>query len=435
MARLYNHLTSDLAYCAVSKCLEHKWRRNDVQTYIEEWTGYSRKELYADEIAHKGLSVGMKYNIICELACAAEDMVDGIIHGIDPDLDPVSVREKPDGATGKIRRIAYLCMRHQVLGHLVKLGIEPLLNARLLPTQHASIPGKGQTGLARQVKRMLNRKLGIKMYVKTDCTSAYASVMYSLCIDLIKKEIPRAKWILACLRVLERYAPDGHLIIGGYLDAWLFNFVMSYALRYVLSLSKSRRDNKYPLVIRAGTFMDDMVLMGRSETALRQAVKSLTDWLQRKFHMTMRTTTAIIRLYTVEEEKEHKRRTRPAARGCPSIDMGGFRIHRSHITIRRRNVKRILRCFTRAWTELQATGTIKRQRAMQIISRNGMVSNTDAYRLCHKYHVHEIIKVAKRVQAYWLRVADRNRKERLNNAVDQHRIHREALCCSAGAAG
>lgn len=431
MARYYNDFTNQLAYRAVSKCLENKWRRNDVQTFIEEWTGYSRYELYQNEMENNGLTFGIKYEILCELACAAEDMVVGITHGIDPDLDPVSVREKPDGATGKIRRIAYLCMRHQVLGHLVKSGIEPLLHARLLPTQHASIPGKGQTGLARQIKRMLNRKLGIKQYIKTDCTSAYASVQYSVCAGLLKKEIPRARWIHACMEVLGRYAPDGHLIIGGYLDAWLFNFVMSYALRYVLSLSKSRRGNKYPMVIRAGTFMDDMVLLGRSETSLIQAIKRLKEWLWATFHMTMRSTTGVIRLYSVEEEKKLKCRKTPAGRGCPNIDMGGHRICRSHIAIRRRNMKRILRCFTRAWDEYQRTCTIKRQRACQIISRNGMVSNTDAYKLRHKYHVHDLLRVARRIQAYWSRVAARKRKERLTYVTEKYREHCTAFLCAA----
>lgn len=435
MARYYNKFTSQLAYRAVSKCLENKWRRNDAQAFIEEWTGYSRHELYQNEIENNGLSFGIKYKILCELACAAEDMVVGIVNGIDPDLDPVSVREKADGATGKIRSIAYLCMRHQVLGHLVKLGIDPLLNARLLPTQHASIPKHGQTGLARQVKRMLNRKLGIKLYAKTDCTAAYASVQYSVCADILKKEIPRAAWIHACMKVLGKYAPDGHLIIGGYLDAWLFNFVMSYALRYVLSLKKSRRGNQYQMVIRAGTFMDDMVLLGRSETALIQAIKRLKEWMWATFHMTMRSTTDVIRLYSVEEEKERKHRKTPAGCGCPNIDMGGYRICRSHITIRRRNMKRILRCFTRAWDEYRRTGTIKRQRACQVISRNGMASNTDAYKLCHKYHVHELMRIAKRVQAYWNRVDFRKRKERLIHVTEKYREQCAARLCAAGAVG
>ena len=251
MPRLWREFDHDVAYLAAEKCLQDKWRRGDVRTFIEEWTGHSRYELLKNEVKNNGLRFGVKYEILEEVALVVEDMVDGILRGEDPELDPVTVKPRKDGGTGKIRDIATLCYRHQLLGHAVKIGIEKLLQARILPTQHASIPKRGQTGLARQIKRMLNRKIGIRVFQKMDGTHAYASIRYSTVRKLIEKEIPRAKWIHGAMRVLEDAAPGGHLIIGGYLDAWLFNYVMSYALRYVVSLSKSRRGNKYPLVIRA----------------------------------------------------------------------------------------------------------------------------------------------------------------------------------------
>ncbi len=358
-------------------------------------------------------------------------MVNGIQRGEDPELDPVSVKPRRDGGTGKIRDIAVLCYRHQLLGHTVKAGIEKLLKARILPTQHASIPDKGQTGLARQVKRMLNRKLGIKYFQKMDGVHAYASIQYSKASDLIRKEIPRAKWIHACMKALGDAAPGGYLIIGGYIDAWLFNYVMSYALRYVLSLKKSRRGNEYPLIIRAVTFMDDVILMARSESGLKQAVKKLSEWLADQYGMASRTTTSILRIGTIEEEKERKAHT-GAWRGVTAIDAGGFRISRTHTTIRKRNVPRIVRCFSRAWDEYQRTGTIKRQRACQIISRNGMIRNADCRKFIGKYHVVQLMRVARRVQAYWSRDAARKRKERIRDAVERHDKHCAALCGADG---
>lgn len=52
---------------------------------------------------------------------------------------------------GKIRDIALLCIMHQLIGHITKLMMKPLIQARLLPTQHASIPGHGQTMLKDQM--------------------------------------------------------------------------------------------------------------------------------------------------------------------------------------------------------------------------------------------------------------------------------------------
>ena len=427
MPRLWREFDHDVAYMAAEKCFRDKWRRNDVRTFIEEWTGHSRFELLGSEDQHGTLQFSVKWGILDEVACVIEDMVAAIQRGEDPELDPVSVHPRRDGGTGKIRDIATLCYRHQLLGHTVKAGIEKLLKARLLPTQHASIPEKGQTGLARQIKRMLNRKLGIKYFQKMDGVHAYASIQYSVVGNLIRKEIPRARWIHACMNALGDAAPGGYLIIGGYIDAWLFNYVMSYALRYVLGLKKSRRGNEYPLIIRAATFMDDVVLMARSESGLKQAVKKLAEWLADQYGMLSRTTTGIMRVMTVEEERERKRH-RGARRGVTAIDAGGYRISRTHITIRKRNMPRIIRCFRRAWEEIQRTGTIKRQRACQIISRNGMIRNADCRNFENEYHVKEIMRVARRVQAYWSREAARRRKERIQYAYQRHEKQCAALC-------
>jgi hypothetical protein len=427
MPKLWRKFDHEVAWLAAEKCLRDKWRRGDVRTFLEEWTGHSRYELVLDEHRNGRLRFGVKYEILEEVAMVVEDMVNGILEGRDPELDPVTVRPRRDGGTGKIRDIATLCYRHQLLGHTVKIWIEKLLQARLLPTQHASIPKKGQAGLARQVKRMLNRKLGIKYFQKMDGVHAYASIQYGMVSDLIRKEIPRAAWIHACMRTLGQAAPGGCLIIGGYLDAWLFNYVMSYALRYVLGLSRSRRGNKYPMVIRAVTFMDDIVLMAHSESGLKQAVKKLSEWLADQYGMMSRTTTGIQRIGTVEEEKARKGQT-GARRGVAAIDAGGYRISRTHITIRKRNAPRILRCFRRAWTEMQKTGTIKRQRACRIISRNGMIRNADSCGLEKKYHTKEIMRMARRVQAYWSREAARRRRENIAHAVERYEKQRAALC-------
>ena len=427
MARLWREFDHDVAYLAAEKCLRDKWRRGDTRSFIEEWTGHSRYELLRNEKENGSTVFRVKYEILEEVALVVEDMVDGIQHGQDPELDPVTVKPRRDGGTGKIRDIATLCYRHQLLGHTVKIGIEKLLQARILPTQHASIPERGQTGLARQIKRMLNRKLGIKYAQKMDGTHAYASVQYSTVIRLMQGEIPRARWVISCMKALQAAAPGGHLIIGGYIDAWLFNYVMSYALRYVLSLSRSRRGNKYPMVIRAATFMDDIVLMGSSGSGLKQAVKKLSEWLDDQFGMKSRTTTGVMRLMSVEEEKDRKQRA-GAGRGVTAIDAGGYRISRTHITIRKRNAPRIMRCFRRAWEEYQRTGTIKRQRACQIISRNGMVRNADSRKMQEKYHTTELMRVARRVQGYWSREAQRKRKEKIGYVLSRREEQYRALC-------
>ena len=89
------------------------------------------------------------------------------------------------------------------------------------------------------------------------------------------------------LMALARNAPGGHLIIGGYLDAWLFNFAMSYAVRYVLSLCKERRGKKVPMVVRVVTHMDDFGLLGRREADIKSATRKLARWMEKELHLTL----------------------------------------------------------------------------------------------------------------------------------------------------
>lgn len=64
-------------------------------------------------------------------------------------------------------------------------------------------------------------------------------------------EIPKARYAIGLLKYLKSVAPGGHLIIGGYLDAWLFNFAMSYAIRYLYTLGSTRRGKRYRMLYAA----------------------------------------------------------------------------------------------------------------------------------------------------------------------------------------
>lgn len=62
---------------------------------------------------------------------------------------------------------------------------------------------------------------------------------------------PESKICDRTAEIFKSVAPGGHLIIGGYLDAWLFNFVMSYAIRYLYTLGSTRRGKRYRMLYAA----------------------------------------------------------------------------------------------------------------------------------------------------------------------------------------
>ena len=425
MKQRYNNYTHELAYMAVDSCFDRKWSRRDILTFIEEYAGISRYEIYEDTLNG---STWTKLEATDAIAYFVDEMISEILEGREPeDVFPVTITERPDGMTNKIREIANLSIPHQLLGHVVKLGIEPLLKARILPQQHASIPGRGQTKLKSQVGAYLRMKsLGIQYVVKTDEVHAYGTLMYSDVIRFLEKEIPSAHWILKIMRYLEKLAPNGHLIIGGYLDAWLFNFMMSYAIREVLAQGNYRRGKFHPYVSRIVTYMDDFCFMARTLTGIRRAIRALSNWLHQNLHMSLKQTSSILELYSVQDERRAKYMSFPSQRGCPGVDMGGFEIHRTYVTMRPRVAKRVIRAFIRAWREMQATGTIQRQRAQSLISRYGHIKQTTSKYFQEKYHTDEIMRMAKRICAFWNRRRAIKKKEWLNYVVARHKVWFEA---------
>ena len=416
MKQRFAELDHRLCLRAAISYLTGKWQRRDTMAFLEEYTGISRKELWRDEL--DGSCVA-KNEAVEGVACFLEDLMQDLLDGYDPDcIDPVEVRDRVDGMTGKVRQIACLCIPHQLLGHLCKLGLDPLFRARILPQQHASVPGRGQTGLVNQTQRYLRRHgLNIRYYQKVDAVHAYASVSYAVATDLIRSEIPSARWIIVLMEFLGKIAPDGHLIIGGYLDAWLFNFVMSYLIRHVLEHGRSRRGVWHPDIVRIESYMDDLAILGPTKSGIRRAVRELARWSEANLHVSWRTTSGIIRIWTAAEEHQAKRSAKPAQRGCPNIDVAGFQIHRTYTTMRPRVCKRTRRCFLRAWRRICETGTISRQTAGTIIARYGALAQTASMAFRIKYHVDECLAMAKRIVSNWQRYQARKRRSWIINAL------------------
>lgn len=420
MKQHFNILTLNLCYQAAWDLFEGKWSRTDILTFAEEISGVSRVEIYRSRLTG---DTAPKIEVIDNVARYLLDLAEDIIEGkARDDVLPVRCEDRYDGMSGKIRTIATLSIPHQLLGHLVKLGLQPLFDVSLLPTQHASVPGRGQTGLLRQTIRYLrSKKLSIRYTAKTDVTHAYGTLKYSVITEIIGNKIPSAKWIISLLKYLDSLAPDGHLIIGGYLDAWLFNYAMSLALHFVLEQGYFRRDKFIPYVKRIETYMDDFIYLGSSYKGIKRAITLVNEYMHTKLHISCRMTTHVYRIPSVEEEKKRKREARtPAQRGGPCIDAAGFCIHRTYTVMRPRVAKRVIRLFTRAQREYKMTGTVRIKRARQIVARYGSVVNTKNYSFCKKYNVYKLVALAKRVTAHHARIQDKKDKEWLTYVVQKY---------------
>ena len=79
------------------------------------------------------------------------------------------------------------------------------------------------------------------------------------------------------------------------------------------------------------------------------------------------------------------------------IDMMGFRIYRTHITIRRRVFKRIRRIAIRTWKRIKTHQRILESHARKMISYWGLLKNSNSTKVIQKYHVKDIMKICKKV--------------------------------------
>lgn len=393
MKQRYNDLSHDLCVRAVLNCADGKWDRADILSVMEKYGGVPR-ELIKAEVADQAMHIRLEAaeSVAYELEQRIDDLLEG--RADDLDLDAVVINIRADGMTGKLREIANCSVMHQMLGHLVFLGLQPLLMARILPNQFASVPGRGQTGMMRKIQKYLRAEnLGIRCAKKTDVHHAYGTAQYDVVLKILHKEIPNARWILVTLEALKKVAPDGHLIIGGYLDAWLFNFLMSYALRYVNGIGTMRRGKLQRSVRADAAYMDDFGLMGSRLASLRSATRKLDVWLHQNFGMELKNMNCEIQLMSVAQEH--------AMRGGlpkpPGLDMGGYRVHRTFTTVRRKIYVKVRKQYLRAWRQICTDGTVMICRAKKIISYYGYFKNTDSRYAQEKLHVQETLKISRAV--------------------------------------
>lgn len=148
----YMPLTHELCEQAALEAFNNKWFRRNYLAMAEKYGGVTRAELQtAARVADMGPRLEVVHGIALEMEQRIDDLLDGSAN--DLDLDPVHTFPRIDGISMKLRQLSDCCPLHQCFGHLAYLGLRPLLRARLLPYQFASIPKKGQTALKRQVER------------------------------------------------------------------------------------------------------------------------------------------------------------------------------------------------------------------------------------------------------------------------------------------
>ena len=400
---------------AVRKCFNGKLRRSDFRGLL-----IKEGKISNEEIAEERLSGNRE-----KIHAAEERIADWLTERIrkrNLKLKPIRQFKREDGLTHKMRDICQESPEQQIMEYMAVNALQPLFRAKLLPCQYGSIPGRGQVGGKHKIERILRRKYRGRIdAVKGDIRKAYPSVTVDCVMRLLRRDIGKNKKLLWFIEALMSNYPGGHLCIGGYLPSWLFNYVMSYVLRYMTSCEMVRRGKPHKLVLAVVCYADDFTIFGHFSN-LKKVMKMTSRWSKTTLGLCMKPAWQIYHIASYEEEKAQKAaRQAGSKKRTPGVDMMGFVVYRTYSIIRRRVFRRLRRQVMRAWAELKRTGRLPYFRAARLMTYKGWLKYSNSEQYCTSNNIKKLFSIAARC------ISRRSRKEWIE--------HEQRILCITSAGG
>lgn len=372
---------------AVFECFRNKRSRNDFQRLLCRTGTITKKELAEDR-----LNKNLERTMAAESA-VAKILTQRIINR-ELNLKPIRQFQRVDGLTHKLRDICQESPEQQVFEYIAAYALMPLFRAKLLPVQYGSIPKKGGVAGKRKIERLLRKKFRWKVSViKGDVQKAYPSVTVGLTMNMLRRDVGKNKVLLWFLGALMSNYPGNHLCIGGYLPAWLFNYVMSYVLRFLYEQAQIRREKRHRLVYAIVCYADDFSIYG-DLSKLKKAMKKATVWAQDKLGLTIKKVWQFYHIASLEEEEKNLiERKNGSKKRTPGVDMMGYVVRRRYTIIRGRVFRRIRRQVLRAWEDFKTKGFIPWWRACRIAAYKGWIKHSDSLKFRMKYCFDKLFKM------------------------------------------
>lgn len=375
---------------AVRKCFSGKLRRSDFRGLLIKAGKITNKE-----IAEERLS-GSREKINAAEGRVAE-MLTNRIRRRRLELKPIRQFKREDGLTHKMRDICQESPEQQIMEYIAVGALQPLFKAKILPCQYGSIPGRGQVGGKRQIERILRRSHHGRIdAVKGDIRKAYPSVTVECVMGLLRRDIGKNKTLLWFLEALMSNYPGAHLCIGGYLPSWLFNYVMSYILRYMMQCESSRRGKPQKLMLKAVCYADDFAIFGYFSN-LKKVMNLTERWSETTLGLQMKPAWQIYHIASFEEEKaQQEARKAGSKKRTPGVDMMGYVVYRTYTIIRGRVFRRMHRQLLRASRELAALKNAPIWRATKIMAYKGWLKYSNSEAFCKKNDIAKLLRNAAR---------------------------------------
>jgi hypothetical protein len=372
---------------AVVECFRNKRSRKDFQRLLCKTGKITKREIVEDQ-----LNKDFKRTLEAESEVAK--MLTQRIINRDLQLKPIRQFQRIDGLTQKLRDICQESPEQQVFEYIGVYALKPLFRAKILPIQYGSIPNKGGVAGKWKIERLLRKKFhGKVVALKGDVTKAYPSVTVPIVMEMLRRDIGKNKVLLWFLGALMSNYPGNHLCIGGYLPAWLFNYVMSYVLRYIYEQAQIRRGKRNRLVYAIVCYADDFTIYG-DVSKLKKAMKKATIWAHDKFGLKIKDIWQFYQVASFDEERENlEERRKGSKKRTPGVDMMGYVVRRRYTIIRGRVFRRIRRQVLRAWEDFKAKGFIPWWRACRIAAYKGWIKHSNSLKFRMKYCFDKLFKM------------------------------------------
>lgn len=372
---------------AVVECFRNKRSRKDFQRLLCKTGKITKREIVEDQL-------NKDFKRTLEAESEVSKMLTQRIINRDLQLKPIRQFQRIDGLTQKLRDICQESPEQQVFEYIGVYALKPLFRAKILPIQYGSIPNKGGVAGKRKIERLLRKKFhGKVVALKGDVTKAYPSVTVPIVMEMLRRDIGKNKVLLWFLGALMSNYPGNHLCIGGYLPAWLFNYVMSYVLRYIYEQAQIRRGKRNRLVYAIVCYADDFTIYG-DVSKLKKAMKKATIWAHDKFGLKIKDIWQFYQVASFDEERENlEERRKGSKKRTPGVDMMGYVVRRKYTIIRGRVFRRIRRQVLRAWMDYKTMGFVPWWRACRIAAYKGWVKYSNSLKFRMEYCFDELFKM------------------------------------------
>lgn len=352
-----------------------KWRRKDFQYLMAEYCDYSVFEIRAAIKAHD-LNIPLKAveGLAVEIA--------GRIRHRELDLRPIHYFKRIDGVSRKEREISHESPMQQLIDHIAISALMPMLKAKILPHQYASIRKRGQKAGKIKLEKWVRKGHDARCYVKGDIKKCFPSIKRDVVMKFLKRYIHKNATLLWLVDALLATYNDG-LVIGTLLSQWLCNYVLSYMFRKIQTFTKARRGRVVHLVRHILFYMDDFILLGTREADLKMAMRMTIAYAEKAL---------LLRVH--DDWKVYKVADTP-------IDMMGYRVGYRKTTIRGRIFIRARRQFLRAERWLRKHRFLRLVLAKKITCYWGYFKASDSDRVCGKLKAYATVPAACNCVSYF----------------------------------